>query len=102
MFKDGKWVPDKPQIPYTNFHYPNSIHKLPKIYDNAKRYKDEDGDEYIHIDRIYGGLYDVRLIQKDGSTYEGKLHKSLNGYRYTDDGRWFDNGGLPIEKPTHK
>ena len=35
---------------YTNMYYPSvssEIHKLPKHYDKAKRYKDEDGEEYI-------------------------------------------------------
>ena len=101
---------------YTNRHYPNSIHKLPAIYDKAKRKKDEDGDEYIMIDRVYGGLYGQTLMQKDGSQYNGKLYqkrrlitsKSLTGDKnsfysrctVTADGRWVDNGGLPIEAPT--
>ena len=32
---------------YTNRHYPSTIHKLPTSYDKAKRYKDEEGEEYI-------------------------------------------------------
>ena len=100
---------------YTNRHYPNKIHPLPKIYDKAKRFKDVDGDEYIMIDRVYGGLYDQRLLQKDGTEYKGKLYKkrrlitskSITGEKsnfysscvVTADGRWFDNGGLPIEAP---
>ena len=100
---------------YTNRHYPNTIHPLPKKYDKAKRLKDEDGDEYIMIDRVYGGLYDQHLLQKDGTTYTGKLYKkrrlitskSITGEKsnfysscvVTADGRWFDNGGLPIEAP---
>ena len=42
---------------YANRFYtstPESIHKLPKKYDSAKKRKDEDGDEFIMIDRIYG------------------------------------------------
>jgi hypothetical protein len=45
---------------YTNRFYtstPETIHKLPKRYDKAKRRKDEDGDEFIMIDRIYGNLW---------------------------------------------
>ena len=103
---------------YTNMHYtsiPESIHKLPKSYDKAKKLKDSDGDEYIMIDRVYGGLYDQRLLQKDGTEYKGKLYKkrrlitskSITGEKsnfysscvVTADGRWFDNGGLPIEAP---
>ena len=59
---------------YTNRYYPNNIHPLPKIYDQAKRKKDEDGEEYVMIDRVYGGLYGQRLVQKDGSEYKGKLY----------------------------
>jgi hypothetical protein len=75
---------------YTNRFYPNSLHQLPKSYDKAKRRKDEDGEEYIMIDRVYGDLWNTgRLQQKDGTTYTS-----------TADGRWFDNQGLPIEAPT--
>ena len=101
---------------YTNRYYPNTIHPLPAIYDKAKRKKDEDGEEYIMIDRVYGSLYGQSLMQKDGTEYKGKLYnkrrlissKSTTGEKnsfysrctVTADGRWFDNGGLPIEAPT--
>ena len=101
---------------YTNRYYPNTIHPLPAIYDKAKRKKDEDGEEYIMIDRVYGSLYGQSLMQKDGTEYKGKLYnkrrlitsKSTIGEKnsfysrctVTADGRWFDNGGLPIEAPT--
>lgn len=101
---------------YTNRYYPNTIHILPAIYSKAKRKKDEDGDEYIMIDRVYGSLYDDHLLQKDGTTYLGKLFKKrrlvvrkdpITGEKKnfyspctsTADGRWFDNTGLPIEAP---
>ena len=102
---------------YTNRHYPNSLHTLPAIYDKAKRKKDEDGDEYIMIDRVYGSLYESTLHQKDGTIYSGKLYSKrrliskkdvMSGEKKsfyspctsTADGRWFDNTGLPIEAPT--
>ena len=101
---------------YSNRHYPNSIHPLPKMYEKAKRKKDEDGEEYIMIDRVYGGLYGQRLMQKDGTEYKGKLYKKrrlitnkritgeksnyYSGCVVTADGRWFDNCGMPIEAPT--
>jgi len=101
---------------YTNRYYPNTIHPLPAIYDKAKRKKDEDGEEYIMIDRVYGSLYGQSLMQKDGTEYKGKLYnkrrlitsKNTTGEKnsfysrctVTADGRWFDNGGLPIEAPT--
>ena len=106
---------------YTNMFYTSisdSIHKLPKRYDKAKRKKDEDGDEYIMIDRIYGSIFKGgdRLLQADGTTYTGKLYskrrlitskdtitkEKKNFYspcRVTADGRWFDNAGMPIEAP---
>ena len=72
-------------------------------------------DEYgnpIFIDRIYGSDNTRRLIQKDGTVYDGTLTKRritikrLSGEGNftshvweTGDGRWFDRGGMPIEKP---
>jgi len=101
---------------YTNRYYPNSIHPLPVLYNKAKRKKDEDGEEYIMIDRVYGSLYGQSLMQKDGTEYKGKLYnkrrlitsKNTMGEKnsfysrctVTADGRWFDNGGMPIEAPT--
>ena len=103
---------------YTNRFYPNSLHQLPKSYDKAKRKKDEDGEEYIMIDRVYGNLWNEgRLQQKDGTTYSGKLYKKrrllirkdpitgdksnfYSACTSTVDGRWFDNQGFPIEAPT--
>ena len=100
---------------YTNRHYPNAIYKLPAIYDKSKRQKDEDGDEYIMIDRIYSSMYDDRLMQKNGTEHKGKLYQKRrlitakneageksNFYSHctmTADGRWFDNGGFPIDPP---
>ena len=100
---------------YTNRYYPNTIHPLPAKYDKAKRKKDEDGEEYIMIDRVYGSLYESSLHQKDGTIYTGKLYnkrrlitrtnaqgEKSNFYSActtTADGRWFDNCGMPIEAP---
>ena len=101
---------------YTNRYYSNTLHSLPASYDKAKKKKDEDGDEYIMIDRVYGSLYESNLRQKDGTEYNGKLYnkrrlitsKDTTGEKIsfysrctvTADNRWFDNGGLPIEAPT--
>jgi len=102
---------------YTNRFYPSFLHQLPKSYDKAKRKKDEDGEEYIMIDRVYGDLWNAgHLQQKDGTTYNGKIYKKrrlltrkdpITGEKNnfyspctsTADGRWFDNQGLPIEAP---
>jgi len=103
---------------YTNRFYPNFLHQLPKSYEKARRKKDEDGEEYIMIDRVYGDLWNTgRLQQKDGTIYNGKLYRKRrllvrkdpitgeksNFYSVctsTADGRWFDNCGLPIEAPS--
>jgi len=104
---------------YTNRFYPNSLHQLPESYDKARRKKDEDGEEYIMIDRVYGDLWNTgRLQQKDGTIYNGKLYRKrrllvrkdpitgdksnfYSACTSTADGRWFDNQGLPIEAPAH-
>ena len=109
---------DKKYHSYANRYYPNTIHPMPARYDKAKRKKDEDGDEYFMIDRVYGSIFKngQRLLQADGTEYEGKLYhkrrlitrKNTMGEKVsfysrctvTADGRWFDNGGLPIEVPT--
>jgi hypothetical protein len=101
---------------YTNRFYPNSLHQLPKSYDKARRKKDEDGEEYIMIDRVYGSLFDDHLLQKDGVVYTGKLYRKrrlltrkdpftgeksnfFSPCTSTADGRWFNNMGFPIDPP---
>jgi len=95
---------------YTNRYYPNTINIMPARYDKAKRKKDDDGDEYFMIDRVYGGLYGQTLMQADGTEYQGKLYnkrrlitRNKNSFyskcTVTADGRWFDNSGMPIETP---
>ena len=106
---------------YTNRFYleQSLIHPLPKTYDKAKKRKDEEGDEYIMIDRVYGSIFKggSRLLQANGTYYKGKLYSKRRLVTSTDaitkekkkfyspctvtaDGRWFDNGGFPIEAPT--
>ncbi len=92
----------------------SGINSLPTSYDKDKWIEDptdEDGDVYKWFDRIYGGIYisSENLMQKDGTTYQGKLYKKRrlikgmddkNFYSkctVTADGRWFDNCGFPIE-----
>ena len=75
------------------------------------RGEDEHGNP-IFIDRIYGTGPTQRLIQKDATIYHGTITKrritvkrltregSFNSHVWeTADGRWFDRGGMPIEKP---
>ena len=75
-------------------------------------------DEYgqpIFIDRIYGSGPTQRLIQKDATIYQGALTKrriiikrqsgegNFTSHVWeTSDGRWFDNGGFPCDKPHHE
>ena len=108
--------PEKKELPSTNmFYLDNTIRQLPKIYDKSKKHKDEDGDEYVWIDRLYGSLFEDRLIEKDGTRYTGKIYtkrrlikSNILGVKQnfysrcysTADGRWFDNTGFPIEAPS--
>jgi len=103
---------------YANRYYPNTVNPMPARYDKAKREKDEDGDEYFMIDRVYGSIFKdgQRLLQADGTEYKGKLnqkrrlvtHKNNMGEKVsfysrctvTADERWFDNCGMPIEIPS--
>ena len=83
IFKDVKFA----AVPYSNFV----------------------GGQYI--DRMYGTHTGVRLVQKDGTEYAGAIHnKKRKCYRQdgtlfwqtlhvTKDGRWFDNSGMPMDKP---
>ena len=112
----SRFASEKIEVITNRYYIPNNIHTLPKSYDNAKKYKDNDwlDGEYIMIDRLYGGISnnDSRLVQKNGTEYKGKLYKKRrlvkgvdgnNFYslcRVTADGRWFDNSGFPIEAPT--
>jgi len=63
-------------------------------------------------DRIYSNLHnDIHLINRDGSKHKGKIFKrritlkDIDGGNFfahayeTDDGRWFDRGGLPCARP---
>ena len=107
----------KPIIAHTNKMYKSVIdcYEFPKTYNKGPWNKEEEDGEidyWVAYDRIYGGLSGERLVQKDGTTYEGKLYKKRrlrqgpdgqNFYqhvRVTADGRWFDNSGMPIEAPT--
>ena len=73
---------DKSQINIpssSNRYWPDTnITSLPPSYDKAKRHKDDDGEEFIYIDRVYGGLFDYQsLEQKNGTTYKGKLYNMI-------------------------
>jgi hypothetical protein len=67
------------------------------------------------IDRIYkSGTTDaVELINKDSTRYQGRVYRRRISLQNTEgqnffavayesaDGRWFDNCGMPIKKPTN-
>ena len=67
------------------------------------------------IDRIYllGITEQVELINKDSTKYQSKVHRrritvqNAQGENFfavayeSADGRWFDNSGMPIKKPTN-
>ena len=73
--------------------------------DNIIPESNKRGDEVI--DRIYGSITgSLKLILKDGSTYDGKIDKKsiklsdgTLGYVYNVKNKWFDRMGLPIDKP---
>ena len=56
------------------------------------------------IDRLYQRFNkSIYLIQKDGTEYKGAIKtKKFSGrtFSFTEDGRWFDNAGMPCEKPS--
>ena len=120
------WDNDRVYLPETNKFWKSQltdgIHEWPKEYHKGPWNKvvDEDGtvDYWAPFDRVYGGLTpnSQRLVQKDGTEYRGKLYKKRrlikskniigeerNFYSQclvTADGRWFDNGGFPINPPS--
>ena len=56
------------------------------------------------IDRLYQTLQGkVYLIQKDSTEYKGAIKTkkfSSKTYSFTEDNRWFDRSGLPVQAPS--
>ena len=80
------------------------------IPETNKHYIGDSETKFVAYDRIYGNIYkQLRLIQKDGTEYKGKIEKksikledgTLSFVRVTADNRWFDKAGMPIDKPTN-
>ena len=73
------------------------------IPETNKYYPDIKSEDFIYIDRIYGGLNGIsQLVQKDGSNYKGYLKSfkiGVSTFTLTEDGRWFDNSGMPCQCP---
>ena len=89
----------------------------PVVIPISNQYGEDENGTPIYIDRMYGSLHKThRLVQKDGTEYKGKIfkkkrlieRKSMLGEKnnfysvcyVTDDGRWFDNSGMPIDPPS--
>lgn len=83
---------------------------------NYKLVSNHMGPDGESIDRIYGSPASgghMTLMNRDYTPYKGNIHKraitckGIAGEKFrshvyvTDDNRWFDRCGLPIEKPTN-
>ena len=80
------------------------------IPETNRIYNDNSDTKFVAFDRIYGNIYkQLILIQKNGSTYKGRIDKksiklldgTLGHVYVTADNRWFDKQGMPISKPTN-
>tara|TARA_E500000318_G_scaffold59260_1_gene55013 strand:+ start:1565 stop:2008 length:444 start_codon:yes stop_codon:yes gene_type:complete len=81
----------------------------------SNQYGEDAKGKPLYIDRLYGDLYgSIKLVNKNFTEYKGKINKrsisvkgldgnNFRSYVYeTNDGRWFDRAGMPIEKPKQK
>ena len=73
------------------------------IPETNKYYPDIYKEDFVYINRVYGGLNGVsQLVQKDGSIYKGYLKTlkiGVSTFTLTEDGRWFNNSGMPCQVP---
>ena len=73
------------------------------IPETNKYYSNIYSEDFVYIPRIYGGLNGIsQLVQKDGSNYKGYLKTfkiGVSTFTLTEDGRWFDNSGMPCQCP---
>ena len=84
--------------------------------DNYQVVSNHMGPDGESIDRLYGSPASgghMRLINRDYSEYKGGIQKRAincknpDGTKFrsyvhlTDDNRWFDRSGMPIDKPTN-
>ena len=73
------------------------------IPETNKYYSNIYSEDFVYIPRIYGGLNGVKtLVEKDGSNYKGYLKTFKIGsqtFTLTENGRWFDNSGMPCQCP---
>ena len=73
------------------------------IPETNKYYSNIYSEDFVYIPRIYGGLNGkFTLVEKDGSNYKGYLKTFKIGsqtFTLTENGRWFDNSGMPCQVP---
>ena len=73
------------------------------IPETNKYYSNIYSEDFVYIPRIYGGLNGVKtLVEKDGSNYKGYLKSfkiGVSTFTLTENGRWFDNSGMPCQCP---
>ena len=73
------------------------------IPETNKYYSNIYSEDFVYIPRIYGGLNGVKtLVEKDGSNYKGYLKTfkiGVSTFTLTENGRWFDNSGMPCQCP---
>ena len=78
-------------------------YELNIIPETNKYYPDYTKEDFVYIARIYGGLNGKStLVEKDGSNYKGYLKTFKIGsqtFTLTENGRWFDNSGMPCQCP---
>ena len=73
------------------------------IPETNKYYSNIYSEDFVYIPRIYGGLDGkFTLVEKDGSNYKGYLKTfkiGVSTFTLTENGRWFDNSGMPCQCP---
>ena len=73
------------------------------IPETNKYYSNIYSEDFVYIPRIYGGLNGVKtLVEKNGSNYKGYLKSfkiGVSTFTLTENGRWFDNSGMPCQWP---
>ena len=78
-------------------------YELNIIPETNKYYSNIYSEDFVYIPRIYGGLNGVnKLVEKDGSNYKGYLKTfkiGVSTFTLTENGRWFDNSGMPCQCP---
>ena len=73
------------------------------IPETNKYYSNIYSEDFVYIPRIYGGLNGKSsIVEKDISNYKGYLKTfkiGVSTFTLTENGRWFDNSGMPCQCP---